>query len=62
VVQCARPRLIFGLVGADGATELLTSYEPGEGDPWPFYQEFGFEPTGELDDGEIMLRLSFSAR
>ena len=53
---------IADLVRADGATELLTSYEPGEGEPWPFYQRFGFKPTGEIDDGEIMLRLSFSAR
>ena len=42
--------------------QVLTSYWPGEGEPWPFYQHFGFEPTGEIDDGEIMLRLSFSAR
>ncbi|WP_329531692.1 GNAT family N-acetyltransferase [Streptomyces sp. NBC_01450] len=53
---------IAALVRADGATELLTSYEPGEGEPWPFYQEFGFEPTGEMDDGEIVLRLTFPAR
>jgi predicted dithiol-disulfide oxidoreductase (DUF899 family) len=53
---------IADLVRADGAIELLTSYEPGEGEPWPFYQQFGFQPTGEIDDGEIMLRLSFSAR
>jgi diamine N-acetyltransferase len=53
---------IADLVRADGATELLTSYEPGEGDPWPFYRQFGFEPTGDIDDGEIILRLNFSAR
>ncbi|MEU6776654.1 GNAT family N-acetyltransferase [Streptomyces sp. NPDC046759] len=49
-------------VRADGATELLTSYEPGDGEPWPFYQKSGFEPTGEIDDGEIVLRLTFPAR
>ncbi|TLQ47940.1 GNAT family N-acetyltransferase [Streptomyces marianii] len=53
---------IADLVRADGATELLTSYEPGEGEPWPFYRKFGFEPTGEIDDGEIVLRLVFPAR
>ncbi|MDI9887132.1 GNAT family N-acetyltransferase [Streptomyces sp. HNM0645] len=53
---------IADLVRADGATELLTSYEPGEGEPWPFYRKFGFEPTGEIDDGEIVLRLAFPAR
>jgi diamine N-acetyltransferase len=53
---------IADLVRADGATELLTSYEPGDGEPWPFYRKFGFEPTGEIDDGEIVLRLTFTAR
>ncbi|WP_265537424.1 MULTISPECIES: GNAT family N-acetyltransferase [unclassified Streptomyces] len=50
---------IAALVRADGATELLTSYDPGDGEPWPFYQKFGFEPTGEIDDDEIVLRLVF---
>ena len=53
---------IVDLVRADGGTELLTSYEPGEGEPWPFYQRFGFRPTGEIDDGEIVLRLPLPAR
>ncbi|MEV6175692.1 GNAT family N-acetyltransferase [Streptomyces sp. NPDC052015] len=50
---------VVALVRADGATELLTSYWPGDGEPWPFYKKFGFEPTGEIDDGEIVLRLTF---
>ena len=49
--------LIIATVQAAGATELLTSYVPGEGEPWPFYRRFGFEPTGEIEDGEIVLRL-----
>ncbi|MFF7901888.1 GNAT family N-acetyltransferase [Streptomyces sp. NPDC007920] len=49
---------IADLVRADGGTELLTSYEPGDGEPWPFYRKFGFEPTGKLYDGEIVLRLA----
>jgi diamine N-acetyltransferase len=53
---------ITDLVRADGGTELFTSYEPGDGEPWPFYQRFGFEPTGEIDDGEIVLRLTLSGR
>jgi hypothetical protein len=50
------------VVRAEGATELLTSYEPGEGNPWPFYQRLGFQPTGEIEDGEMVLRLPLSAR
>ncbi|MFW3171281.1 GNAT family N-acetyltransferase [Geodermatophilus sp. CPCC 206100] len=52
---------IVDLVRADGGTELLTSYELGEGGPWPFYQRLGFQPTGEIDDGEIVLRLALPA-
>jgi diamine N-acetyltransferase len=53
---------IVDLVHADGATELLTSYRPGDGEPWPFYRGFGFVPTGQIDDGEIVLRLDLSSR
>jgi hypothetical protein len=35
-------------------------YHPGEGEPWPFYQQFGLEPTGEIEEGEIVLRLNLS--
>ena len=43
------------------AAELLTSYTTGEGEPWPFYERFGFVPTGERDEaGEIILSLDLS--
>jgi diamine N-acetyltransferase len=29
---------------------------------WPFDQQFGFRPTGEIDDGGIVLRLDLSGR
>jgi uncharacterized protein YdhG (YjbR/CyaY superfamily)/GNAT superfamily N-acetyltransferase len=35
---------IADLIRADGGTELRTSYQPGDGEPWPFYQRLGFEP------------------
>ena len=51
-------RQIAGLVRAEGATELLTSYVPEDGGPAGFYQRLGFVPTGELDDtGEVIVRL-----
>jgi diamine N-acetyltransferase len=53
-------RQIIELVRADGATELLTSYVPGDGNPGPFYRGLGFEPTGEIDDGEVVLRLTLT--
>jgi hypothetical protein len=52
---------IVDLVRADGGTELLTGYEPGKGGPRPFYQGFGFQPTGEIDGGETILRLPLPA-
>ena len=39
------------------ATALLSSYVPGEGSPWPFYAGLGFVETGEVDDGENVIRL-----
>ncbi len=42
---------------AEGATELLTSYVPGDGGPWPFYETYGFVPTGETEDDEVVIRL-----
>jgi diamine N-acetyltransferase len=39
------------------ATEFLTSVQPGDGGPQPFYEKLGFELTGEIDDGEAVLRL-----
>ena len=44
-----------------GATELLTSYATGAGEPWPFYERLGFIPTGERDAaGEIILSLDLT--
>ena len=40
-----------------GGTELYTSWVDGQGGPEPFYRKLGFEPTGEIDDEEIVARL-----
>ena len=39
------------------ADELLTSYVPIEGGPEGFYRKLGFEPTGEMDGDEVVMRL-----
>jgi diamine N-acetyltransferase len=45
--------------GLPGATTLLCSCIPASaGGPEPFYLAFGFEPTGEVDGDEIVLRLN----
>ncbi|NOK59094.1 MAG: GNAT family N-acetyltransferase [Chloroflexi bacterium AL-W] len=38
------------------ATALFTSCVPGDGSPCPFYEKIGFVDTGEVDDGEKVLR------
>ena len=40
-----------------GATTLMTSCVPGPGSPCPFYERLGFVYTGEVDDGELVMRL-----
>jgi diamine N-acetyltransferase len=44
------------------AEESLLSYVPGAGSPERFYRALGFEPTGEVDDGEIVMRLRLADR
>ncbi|MEM1212696.1 MAG: GNAT family N-acetyltransferase [Planctomycetota bacterium] len=45
--------------GLPDARGLTTSYVPGEGGPAEFYARLGFEPTGEVEDDEIVTRLTF---
>lgn len=54
--------VVVDLVRANGATELFTSYQPGDGEPWPFYERLGFRPTGEVEEDEVVLRLDLSGR
>jgi diamine N-acetyltransferase len=59
-VATAALALAFEEVRSRGGTEIYTSWVPGEASPEPFYLGLGFEPTGELDDGEIVARLQFT--
>lgn len=40
-----------------GSETMAVSWVPGIGSPEPLYLSMGFEPTGEIDDGEIVGRL-----
>lgn len=42
------------------ATELFTSYVPGEGSPGAFYHRLGFVDTGEIEDDENVTRLALT--
>jgi diamine N-acetyltransferase len=41
-----------------GASELRSSYVPGETGPGGFYRRYGFEETGELNHGQVVIRLA----
>jgi diamine N-acetyltransferase len=51
-------RLIEYVKTRPGARELLVSYHEGEKAPAGFYHKLGFEPTGDVIEGEIVARLS----
>lgn len=43
-----------------GADSLLVSHGQGDGSPAGFYQQLGFAYTGEVDDGELVMRLALN--
>lgn len=45
-----------------GARTLITSAGQGTGSPQPFYERYGFVPTGELHEGEAVLELDLTDR
>ena len=49
---CGRPKV----------THLGVSYVPAEGSPQPFYAALGFVETGEVEEGENIMRLDLSGR
>lgn len=53
-------RRVVALVEAEcrawGDESLLTSWVEGKGSPAPFYRRLGFEPTGDVVDGEVVGR------
>jgi diamine N-acetyltransferase len=54
--------LIEHVRGRPMAEELVLSYVPGDGSPEGFYRGLGFEPTGELDEDEVMMSLRVNDR
>ena len=42
------------------ASQLLTSYVPGEGSPGDFYHLMGFVDTGDEEEGELVTALDLS--
>ena len=53
----ALEQVIAHVKGKGLFTSLQVSYVPGPGCPEPFYLRAGFQHTGKVDDGEIVLAL-----
>ena len=54
----AMQRLIDYARTRPGAKNMLLSFVPKENNPEGFYARFGFTRTGELDEGERVMRLA----
>ena len=48
--------------GRPNGDALFTSAGQGEGSPQPFYERYGFVPTGEIVEEEVVLRLDLAGR
>jgi diamine N-acetyltransferase len=55
----AMQELIAHVRSRPNAKELLVSYAPGEGNPSPFYEKCGFVETGEWEDDEKVMKLTW---
>lgn len=54
-------RLIDYVKTRPNADALLVSHGQGEGSPAGFYQHLGFVYTGEVDDGELVMKLPLNS-
>jgi diamine N-acetyltransferase len=53
----ALQQVIAHVISKDLFSSLVTSYVPGPGCPEHFYLRAGFQQTGKVDDGEVVLEL-----
>jgi len=50
--------LVFDQLRDEGSSTVMTSWEEGHGSPRPFYVGLGFVPTGDIEDGETVARIT----
>lgn len=55
----ALAQLVDHARGRPGARCMILSFVESEGSPEPFYRRLGFERTGEVVEGEHVMRLAF---
>jgi diamine N-acetyltransferase len=53
----ALAQVIQHVKGLPEPNEIVLSYTPGEGEPAPFYQKFGFIDTGQWEEEEKVMKL-----
>jgi len=58
----AMQQIIDYVLGRPNASELRVNYVPAAGNPQPFYARLGFVDTGEVHEGETVMRLDLSGR
>jgi diamine N-acetyltransferase len=58
----APPTVVDHLATRPGPDVLWPSAVPGPGSPQPFYEGYGFVPTGDVYEGEAVLRLDLPLR
>lgn len=58
----AMEQVVDYVCGRPNATSLGVSYVAGEGSPQAFYASLGFVDTGEVEEGESIMRLDLSDR
>jgi diamine N-acetyltransferase len=52
--------LVLEEARSDGAPEVTLSVAPGEHSALGFYRKFGFEETGEVSHGQLVMRLALA--
>ena len=57
--KTALVHIINMVKGLPNAKTLSLSYVPADGSPRPFYQKLGFAETGEVEEGERVMKLDF---
>lgn len=62
IARQAMEQVIEYVAGRPNASVLSLSYVPAEGGPQPFYASLGFVDTGEVHEGENVMRLDLSER
>ncbi len=57
---CAMELVIEYVKSLPDSREFFLSYVPEEGNPKGFYEKLGFVDTGDMEEGELIMKLEFN--